>query len=139
MNLTCERDRVGRLEWCELDGAARLEQTGHSLGRASRSARHEHAAMGLHQVEHGDARLVGPVHVVDEEHGIAGRRNDAVGDLVVGAAQCFAQCPLERQVGTLYLRPECAPFEMGDPGEGEPQQRGLPDSCAPDDRCEPGA
>ena len=65
--------------------------------------------------------LVGPVHVVDEEHGIAGGRNHAAGDLVVGAAQRFAHRPLERQVGTLCERPERAPFEMRNPSEGPSQ------------------
>ncbi len=95
--------------------------------------------MPLHDVEHRDARLVGPVQVVDEEHGIAGRRDNTVGDLVVRAAQCLSQRPLERQVGTPDKGPERAPFEMRDSGEGESQQRGLSDSCAPDHGRQPRA
>jgi hypothetical protein len=80
-----------------------------------------------------------PVHVVDEEHGIACHRDHAVGDLVVRAAQCLAQRSLERQVRTSCQRPEGAPFEMRSPRKGEPQQRCLSDAGDPDDRRQTGA
>ena len=128
--------RVAPARWCGPNSSSRAT----AVAPLRRPARHDHTAMGpCTRLEDGDAPFVSPVHVVDEEHGIAGHRDHTVGDLVVRAAQCLAQCPLERQVGTSCQRPECAAFEMRNPGEGEPQQRSLSDACAPDDRRQTGA